>query len=55
MPSLLVYLLGVASMLVSDILVTGFLSEANIALWADARALFGILATLVIRRVPWSV
>ena len=45
--ALLAYLLGMASMLVSDILVSKFLGDADIALWADVRALFGILAAIV--------
>lgn len=47
MLTLFAYMLGVASMLVSDILVTKFLGDADIALWADVRALFGILAAFV--------
>ena len=47
MSALFVYMLGVASMLASDILVTKFLNDADIALWADVRALFGILAAFV--------
>lgn len=47
MSALLAYLFGMASMLVSDILVSKFLGDADIALWADVRALFGILAAFV--------
>lgn len=43
----LFYLFGMASMLLSDILISKFLSTNNIALWADSRALFGILAAFV--------
>lgn len=44
--SFLVYVLGLAALFISDILVTSTLQDTDIALWAEARALIGILGVI---------
>ena len=47
MGSFLIFLIGTVSLLAADILSTKFLDDSDMALWAEMRALFGVLAVLL--------